>query len=207
MATRWGHCIFCDIVHGAAEVSVCYEDTESIAFMDIQPVNAGHVLVVSRQHFESFHDLPRGLGAHLFDVAMQLAPAIRKCPAPTNERHRVERRGGGAGRLSLSHSSDPAPAGRRVRRAPPLRGLGDARPHGAGHDGGTDHWCLTRPRAEAANRSPGGGGSVTFLEVLAVENMTGGRAALLRPDAPHRIRTARGAAAQRAPAAPLHGGT
>src|SRR5688572_2587618 len=72
------HCIFCDIIKGAAEVSVCYEDTESIAFMDIQPVNAGHVLVVSRQHFESFLDLPKSLGAHLFEVAMQLAPAIRK---------------------------------------------------------------------------------------------------------------------------------
>src|ERR671914_240455 len=66
------HCIFCDIIKGAAEVSVCYEDTESIAFMDIQPVNAGHVLVVSRQHFESFLDLPRNLGTHLFEVAMQL---------------------------------------------------------------------------------------------------------------------------------------
>ena len=72
------HCIFCDIIKGAAEVSVCYEDTESIAFMDIQPVNPGHVLVVSRQHFESFHDLPKHLGTHLFEVAMQLAPAIRK---------------------------------------------------------------------------------------------------------------------------------
>jgi histidine triad (HIT) family protein len=72
------HCIFCDIIHGAAEVSVCYEDTESIAFMDIQPVNAGHVLVVPRQHFESFLDLPKSLGAHLFEVAMELAPAIRK---------------------------------------------------------------------------------------------------------------------------------
>lgn len=72
------HCIFCDIIKGAAEVSVCYEDTESIAFMDIQPVNAGHVLVVSRQHFESFLDLPKSLGTHLFEVAMQLAPAIRK---------------------------------------------------------------------------------------------------------------------------------
>lgn len=72
------HCIFCDIIKGAAEVSVCYEDTESIAFMDIQPVNAGHVLVVPRQHVESFLDLPKRLGTHLFDVAMQLAPAIRK---------------------------------------------------------------------------------------------------------------------------------
>jgi histidine triad (HIT) family protein len=78
MITRATHCIFCDIVHGAAEVSVCYEDADAIAFMDIQPVNAGHVLVVSRQHFESFLDLPRELGTHLFDVAMELAPAIRK---------------------------------------------------------------------------------------------------------------------------------
>ncbi len=78
MNTRPPHCIFCDIVGGAAEVSVCYEDADAIAFMDIQPVNAGHVLVVSRQHFEGFLDLPRELGTHLFDVAMQLAPAIRK---------------------------------------------------------------------------------------------------------------------------------
>ena len=77
MATHSGHCIFCDIIQGAAEVSVCYEDTESIAFMDIQPVNAGHVLVVSRQHFESFLDLPKSLGTHLFEVAMKLEPVIR----------------------------------------------------------------------------------------------------------------------------------
>jgi histidine triad (HIT) family protein len=81
MRTQSAHCIFCDIIHGAAEVSVCYEDTDAIAFMDIQPVNPGHVLVVSRQHFESFLDLPTSLGGHLFEVAMQLAPAIRKVSA------------------------------------------------------------------------------------------------------------------------------
>lgn len=72
------HCIFCDIVKGAAEVSVCYEDREAIAFMDIQPVNDGHVLVVPRQHFETFGDLPHSLGAHLFRVAMELSPVVRK---------------------------------------------------------------------------------------------------------------------------------
>ena len=76
MATP-AHCIFCDIIHGAAEVSVCYEDSTAIAFMDIQPVNAGHVLVVPRQHYESFVDLPADVGRHLFDVAMRLAPVIR----------------------------------------------------------------------------------------------------------------------------------
>ena len=73
-----GHCIFCDIIHGAAEVSMCYEDSTALAFMDIQPVNHGHTLVVPRQHYESFLDLPRDLGMHLFDVAMQLGPVIRR---------------------------------------------------------------------------------------------------------------------------------
>jgi histidine triad (HIT) family protein len=72
------HCIFCDIMKGAAEVSVCYEDSSAIAFMDVQPVNQAHTLVVPRQHYESFQDLPTDLGMHLFEVAMRLNPVIRK---------------------------------------------------------------------------------------------------------------------------------
>lgn len=75
------HCTFCDLVHGAAEVSVCYEDSDAIAFMDIQPVNAGHVLVAPRRHFESLVDIPPQLALHLFRVAMQLAPVVRRVTA------------------------------------------------------------------------------------------------------------------------------
>ena len=57
---------------------MCYEDSDALAFMDIQPVNAGHTLVVPRQHFESFLDLPHDLGMHLFEVAMRLGPVIRR---------------------------------------------------------------------------------------------------------------------------------
>ena len=71
-------CTFCDILHGAAEVSMCYEDADVVAFMDIQPVNPGHVLVVPRQHYESLGDVPHALAMHLFEVAMQLAPVVRQ---------------------------------------------------------------------------------------------------------------------------------
>lgn len=71
-------CIFCEIIGGAAEVSVCYEDSSTLAFMDIQPVNLGHTLVVPRAHYESLLDLPPDLGMHLFEVATELGPAIRK---------------------------------------------------------------------------------------------------------------------------------
>jgi len=72
------NCIFCDIVRGAAEVSVCYEDPLALAFLDIQPVNPGHTLVVPREHFESLVDLPEELANHLFQVATRLGTIVRK---------------------------------------------------------------------------------------------------------------------------------
>ena len=57
---------------------MCFEDAEVVAFMDIQPVNAGHVLVVPREHFESLEDIPPSLASHLFQVAMQLAPVVKR---------------------------------------------------------------------------------------------------------------------------------
>jgi histidine triad (HIT) family protein len=76
MTRESDHCTFCNLIHGAAEVSVCHEDADSIAFMDIQPVNNGHVLVVPREHYESLLEVPPELGLHLFRVSMQLANAI-----------------------------------------------------------------------------------------------------------------------------------
>ncbi|MEO7962536.1 MAG: HIT domain-containing protein [Gemmatimonadaceae bacterium] len=72
------HCIFCDLVNGAGEVSICFEDSWAIAFMDIQPVNLGHVLVVPREHFESLQDIPSELAMHLFEVALRLSPIVRR---------------------------------------------------------------------------------------------------------------------------------
>jgi histidine triad (HIT) family protein len=71
-------CTFCDLIQGSAEVSVCHEDADSIAFMDIQPVNSGHVLVVPRAHYNSLLDVPPEIGLHLFQVTMRLAGAIRR---------------------------------------------------------------------------------------------------------------------------------
>jgi histidine triad (HIT) family protein len=71
-------CTFCDLIQGSAEVSVCHEDDDSLAFMDIQPVNPGHVLVVPRAHYDSLLDVPPEIGMHLFQVTMRLAGAIRR---------------------------------------------------------------------------------------------------------------------------------
>src|SRR3954470_2119128 len=93
-STRQSSCTFCDIIRGAAEVSMCYEDADVVGFLDIQPVNAGHVLVVPRQHYESLEDIPHALAMHLFEVAMQLAPMVKQV--------------GGAGGINMVVSSGAA---------------------------------------------------------------------------------------------------
>ena len=103
MHVRAAHCIFCDLLHGAGEVSICYEDATAIAFMDIQPVNLGHVLVAPREHFESLNDIPPGLAMHLFEVALQLSPVVR--------------RRNGAADLNIGGPSGPA-AGQNVVHFP-----------------------------------------------------------------------------------------
>jgi histidine triad (HIT) family protein len=46
-------CIFCKIVKGEAAASFLYQDTICSAFLDIHPINTGHVLVVTYQHASS----------------------------------------------------------------------------------------------------------------------------------------------------------
>ena len=71
-------CIFCQITEGRAESSRVYEDDVSLAFMDIQPVNPGHVLVVPKTHFKDLSDLPAHIGSHLFQVAQRISLCMPK---------------------------------------------------------------------------------------------------------------------------------
>jgi diadenosine tetraphosphate (Ap4A) HIT family hydrolase len=71
-------CVFCAIVAGTAPASLVWQDECAVAFMDIRPVNPGHVLVVPRVHAASLSELDPAVGAHLFQVAMRLAPAVRR---------------------------------------------------------------------------------------------------------------------------------
>lgn len=73
-------CIFCKIIHGEAPASIVYEDEICLAFMDIQPVTPGHVLVVPRLHAIGLSDLPVEIGGHLFQVGQKISAGLKKCP-------------------------------------------------------------------------------------------------------------------------------
>lgn len=71
-------CVFCAIVAGRSEASIVHEDDHAVAFLDIRPINPGHLLVVPRRHAVLMADLDAELGGHLFRVALLLERAVRR---------------------------------------------------------------------------------------------------------------------------------
>jgi histidine triad (HIT) family protein len=51
-------CPFCQIIAGRARAEIIYEGISSLAFLDINPINFGHALVVSKDHYSDFNELP-----------------------------------------------------------------------------------------------------------------------------------------------------
>jgi histidine triad (HIT) family protein len=70
--------VFTKILSGEADASFIYRDDLVAAFMDIQPVNAGHVLVVPVKSAMSLADLDDATTAHMMVVAKHIAAAICK---------------------------------------------------------------------------------------------------------------------------------
>jgi histidine triad (HIT) family protein len=71
-------CIFCDILAGRLPGSFVYRDDVVAAFMDIQPVNPGHLLVVPIRHAAHLADIDGDTAAHLMRVGHRLAAALRQ---------------------------------------------------------------------------------------------------------------------------------
>ena len=79
------NCTLCDLVARTIPVSVAYEDSTIFAFMDIKPVNYGHVVIIPKKHIVYLAELDEDTGAALFKVTLRIAEAVRlsnvKCEA------------------------------------------------------------------------------------------------------------------------------
>ena len=51
-------CIFCKIVRGEIPSFKLYEDDKTLAFMDINPINPGHALIVPKHHAPNIFETP-----------------------------------------------------------------------------------------------------------------------------------------------------
>lgn len=71
-------CIFCEILAGRAEASFVHRDEVCSAFMDVRPVNPGHLLVVPNRHAASLGEVAPDEWARVAEVGRRLAGAVRR---------------------------------------------------------------------------------------------------------------------------------
>jgi histidine triad (HIT) family protein len=70
-------CLFCKIIRGAVPSSRLLETDDAVAFLDIHPVNKGHVLLVPKAHHANLAELDDAHSAHLGALLPRLCRAIQ----------------------------------------------------------------------------------------------------------------------------------
>ena len=71
-------CIFCKIGKGEVSVVKVYEDTDFVAFLDINPVTKGHTLLIPKSHYRWLQDVEDSLIEKTFVTAKNLMTKIKK---------------------------------------------------------------------------------------------------------------------------------
>ena len=74
--------IFTRIIEGEIPGTFIWRDDRCVAFMSINPLRPGHVLLVPRDEIDHWLDCPPDLRDHLMGVAAVIGQAISKVHAP-----------------------------------------------------------------------------------------------------------------------------
>lgn len=75
--------IFTKIIEGEIPATFVWRDDRCVAFMSINPLRDGHVLVVPRTEVDHWLDCPSDLRDHLMGVAQAIGRAIQAVHNPT----------------------------------------------------------------------------------------------------------------------------
>ena len=75
-------CIFCKIVAGEIPCFKLYEDAATLAFMDINPVNDGHALIIPKAHYADVFAVSGDALAATAAMAKKVAAAVQAALEP-----------------------------------------------------------------------------------------------------------------------------
>ena len=75
-------CIFCKIAAGEITSVKVYEDDRVFAFMDINPINEGHLLIVPKAHAATIHEIAEADFLAVMSATHKLAAAVKKALNP-----------------------------------------------------------------------------------------------------------------------------
>jgi histidine triad (HIT) family protein len=70
--------VFTRIIRGEIPGTFVYTDEACVAFMSINPMADGHVLVIPRDEVDHWVDLSPYMASHLFEVSHRISKALQK---------------------------------------------------------------------------------------------------------------------------------
>lgn len=73
-------CIFCNKENIVTDF--VYEDEMVMAFMDMDPINEGHVLLVPKNHYLDVDEVPDDVLAHLMIISKRIVSALKEIYSP-----------------------------------------------------------------------------------------------------------------------------
>jgi len=73
--------IFSKIIRGELPCHKILEDDKFIAFLDINPINPGHTLIVPKENVDYFFDLDDSILSEILSFSKIVAAAIKNCVA------------------------------------------------------------------------------------------------------------------------------
>lgn len=77
---RADKCVFCEILNGQLPGSFVHRDDLVSVFMDIHPINPGHLLIVPNVHSPSITTVAPLTAARMFQVAQMIVKAFSQTP-------------------------------------------------------------------------------------------------------------------------------
>jgi len=75
-------CIFCKIVSNEIPSVKVYEDDRVFAFMDINPLNEGHILIIPKAHAATIYEITEADFLAVTSATHKLAAAVKKALNP-----------------------------------------------------------------------------------------------------------------------------
>ncbi len=76
-------CIFCKIAAKEIPSHIVWEDEKFMAFLDLRPVNPGHLLIIPKEHIDVVFDMPDGLYEGIFNTAKALSTPLQSAMGST----------------------------------------------------------------------------------------------------------------------------
>ena len=71
-------CLFCKIANKEIDSKIVYEDEFSVAFLDINPSQKGHLLVIPKKHYQNLNEIPEEEIVKLFEIVKKMTILLKE---------------------------------------------------------------------------------------------------------------------------------